>query len=296
MTLDQLRYFQAVCQYGSVSRASDFLHISQPSVSAAISNLEKEFNVALFTRQHKRLLLTKEGHLLLDLTDKLLVQAEDIHATMLQLGRKSKVLRLGIPPMIGSLFLPALYDTYFKQHPQLQVHITEGDNSELRRYLADGQIDMAFLPHTHPFDDSLQAEYLTVFQNVCCVSNAHPLASQSSVRLADLINEPMVLFKNSFFQTERILDAFSRMGCTPNVILHTAQLSTIQNMIAGNSAIGFMFQPLLRSIPQGIVGLPLDPPMTTQVSLAWKTGTHLSKEMIGLLCYLKDHFGQNTSP
>lgn len=294
MTLDQLRYFQAVCQHGSVSRAADFLHISQPSVSAAISNLEKEFDVALFTRQRKRLLLTEEGRLLSDLSGKLLTQAEDIRVTMHRLGNKRKVLRLGTPPMIGSLFLPSLYDTYFKQHPYLQVHITEGDNSELRRYLADGEIDMAFLPHTHPFDDSLQTQLLTAFQNVCCVSSTHPLATKQSVRLEELSGEPMILFKNSFFQTERILGAFSGLGCTPNVILHTAQLSTIQNMVAGNSAIGFMFQPLLKSMPQSIVGIPLDPPMTTQVSLAWKTGTHLSKEMLGLLLYLKDHFGQNT--
>ena len=61
MTLDQLRYFRAVCKCDSVSRAAEILNISQPSVSNAISSLEREFDVALIERRRKKLILTKEG-------------------------------------------------------------------------------------------------------------------------------------------------------------------------------------------------------------------------------------------
>ena len=64
MTIDQLRYFQAVCTYDSISRAAEILNISQPSISNAIANLENEFGVKLFTRYHKRLKLTDEGNIL----------------------------------------------------------------------------------------------------------------------------------------------------------------------------------------------------------------------------------------
>ena len=77
MTLDQLRYFQAVCQHDGVSRAAEALNISQPSVSNAIASLEKEFGVELFTRQRKRLLLTDEGRILSELAQKLLLHLPD---------------------------------------------------------------------------------------------------------------------------------------------------------------------------------------------------------------------------
>ena len=286
MTLDQLRYFQAVCKYDSVNRAAESLNISQPSVSNAIAKLEKEFGVELFIRQHKRLLLTNEGRLLSELADKLLLQVEEISKTMRKLGSANKVLRLGVPPMIGSLVLPVLYSNHFNHFPQLQVHITEDDSSGLKRLLADNKIDMAFLPHTHPFSNDFCWEAITELQNVCCVSKEHRFAARKSIGLEELKDEPLVLFKHSFFQTERILGAFSRLSCDPNVLLDTAQLSTVQNMIAGKAAIGFLFEFLLKATPD-IVGIPLDPPMTTQISLVWNKGSHLTGDMRELIQFVK---------
>ena len=287
MTLDQLRYFQAVCKYDGVGRAAESLNISQPSVSNAIANLEREFGVALFTRQRKRLVLTEEGRIFCELAENLLSQADEAAKAMRVLGQKNRVLRLGVPPMIGSLVLPILYDRHFKSHPQLQVHIIEDDSSGLKRLLAEDQIDMAFLPHTHPFGSALCSQPVTQLQNVCCVSKAHRFACKSSIAFAELKDEPLVLFKNSFFQTERILDAFSRQNIKPNVLLDTAQLSTMQNMIASDAAIGFMFAFLLKSTPE-LVGIPLDPPMSTKVSLVWKNDGHLSEEKKNLIQFIKD--------
>lgn len=286
MTLDQLRYFQAVCKFGGVSRAAEELNISQPSVSNAISNLEKEFGVELFSRQNKRLVLTDAGQQMAELTSGFLQQADHLSRTMHELGSQNKLLRLGVPPMIGSLVLPTLFEEHFKHDPALRVHIAEDDSSGLKQLLAEDRIDMAFLPHTHPFDSTLCAQQLTVLQNVCCVSKAHRFASRQSIRLEELAQEPLVLFKNSFFQTERILGAFSRLSCTPNVLLYTAQLSTVQNMIASNTAAGFMFAFLLASTPD-LIGIPLDPPMTTQVSLVWKKNGHLSSNMKELIRFVQ---------
>ena len=286
MTLDQLSYFQAVCKYNGISRAAEALNISQPSVSNAIAKLEKEFGIELFHRKNKQLFLTSEGLLMAEMAEKLLSQADDINQTMQALGKKSKILRLGIPPMIGSLVLPLLYNEHFPLHPQLQVRIIEGDSSALRQLLADNQVDMAFLPHTRPFDSTLESQQLAVLENVCCVHKNHRLAALPAIRLKDLTKEPMVLFKNSFFQTERILEEFSRLSCTPNVLFDTAQLSTVQNMVASGTAIGFMFAFLLKTTPE-LVGIPLDPPMTTQVSLVWKKGNQITSDMRKLIEFIE---------
>lgn len=286
MTLDQLRYFQAVCKYDGVSRAAEALNISQPSVSNAIANLEKEFGVELFTRQKKRLFLTKDGRVMWELAEKLLLQAEQTVRTMQELGSNNKVVRLGVPPMIGSLVLPIIYGNFLKRYPQLQLRIVEDDSSGLKQLLAENQIDMAFLPHTHPFGSDLCAQLVTELQNVCCVHKTHSLAVHRSIRLEELRDEPLVLFKNSFFQTERIMNRFSGLSIKPNVLLDTAQLSVVQSMIASKMAVGFMFEFLTGTTPD-LVGIPLDPPMTTQVSLVWKKDSYISADMKKLIELMK---------
>lgn len=290
MTLDQLRYFRAVCKCDSVSRAAEMLNISQPSVSNAVLHLEKEFGVTLFERRRKKLILTKEGQKMLNLAEDLLGRADDLQRTMKTLGSEDEVLRLGVPPMVGSLVLPALFSQEFRKHG-LRIHIVEGDRTDLKALLVDGQIDMAFLPHTDALGTDLQAELITVLENVCCVSKSHPLAKQKAVSLRELTEEPMVLFKNSFFQTERILTEFSRLSCVPNVLLHTAQVSTVQNMVAANVGVGFMFAFLLKSAP-GLVGIPLEPSMTTQVSLVWREKRQMSKMPEKIVEYMKNFLGE----
>lgn len=285
MTLDQLRYFRAVCKCDSVSRAAEILNISQPSVSNAISSLEREFDVALFERRRKKLLLTKEGQHMLSMAEELLGRADDLRQAMKAMGGKDRILRLGVPPMVGSLVLPALFDESFQQYGW-QLLIVEGDRTDLKRLLAEGQIDMAFLPHADALETDLRSEQLTVLENVCCVSKAHPLAKRKSVGLQELADVPLVLFKNSFFQTERILGEFSRLSCTPNVLLYTAQVSTVQNMVAANVGAGFMFAFLQKSVPD-LVGIPLMPSMTTQVSLAWRENSRLSGLAEKIVQYMK---------
>lgn len=288
MTLDQLRYFRAVCQYDSVIQAAKSLNISQPSVSNAIANLEKEFNVELFTRRHKRLIKTNECLQLLQLAEKVLSQADELSRSMKEMGSQSKTLNLGVPPMIGSLILPELYGKYLCNYTNLQVHTVEAASRTLLQLLAEKEIDMAFLPHTRSFEGHLHSEPLITLQNVCCVSTAHPLASRKHISLTDLCKEPLVLFKDSFFQTQRILEAFTLLAIEPKILLSTSQLSTVQNMISNNTAIGFLFD-FLPKATANMVGIPLDPPMLTHISLVWNANSPVSSNMSVLIQFAKEY-------
>lgn len=287
MTLDQLRYFQAVCKYNSVSRASENLNISQPSVSSAINKLEAEFGTLLFTRQNKRLILTKEGVTLLELANDLLLNADHALQTMKELS-DNKVLNLGIPPMLSSFILPILYGDFFKKYPDFKINIIEDDRTGLIRMLEEHRINMAFLPHDGPINPHLKSQQLIEFDNVCCVSKNHRLSQKESLDIKDLKDEPLVLFKNSFFQTERILKRFKQSGYCPNILLNTAQVTTMQNMAASGLAVGFIFEFLLKST-SALVGIPLEPPMRTQISLVWKQGEHLSSNMNHLIQFVKKY-------
>ncbi len=287
MTLDQLRYFKAVCQYTSVSRASDSLNISQPSVSNAISKLEKEFGVMLFTRQNKRLAITKEGSVLLELATNLLNGADNTIKRMKELSDE-KVLNLGIPPMLSSLILPILYNDFFKTYPNFKINIIEDDRSGLVNMLIDNKINMAFLPHDTDLDNKFDSLLLTELNNVCCMHKNHKLSQKNTISIKDLQSENLVLFKNSFFQTERILKRFRENNIIPKVLFNSAQVSTIQNIVSCGIGVGFIFEFLLNSTPD-LVGIPLDPPLQTKVSLTWKHSEYLSDNMLRLIKFVKNH-------
>ena len=286
MNLVQLKYFQTVCVYGSVSAASEYLFISQPSLSAAIKDLEEEFGVSLFIRHHKGMILTEEGEALYRLSNDLLSHAADVKREMEDMGVNRKVLRLGIPPMIGSLILPRIYDEFESIEPTIQIEIVEEGSRQLIKHIEDGRIDMAFLTHNTPFGDNYKSISVSQFDIVCCVKKGDEISKLKTVDARDLTDRQIVLFKNSFFQTEAIKKWFSESGISPNILLQTNQLSTLSNMISQGVAVGFMFKQLI-SKTSGLVAIPPKRPINAQMSLVWRANTGLFNSMKTFIEYIK---------
>lgn len=286
MNLVQLKYFQAVCKYQSVSAAAEYLYISQPTLSSAIKELEREFGVSLFRRHHRGMVLTPEGTELLKHCDRLLSHADQVERIMSDFGKRRKALRIGVPPMIGSLLLPRIYSEFAVKHPDIKLDITEGGRQELQNQLSKELLDMVFLSHNAPFDSSVQSVEIAKQETVCCVSKHSPLARFSSLSPKDLADTPLVLFKDSFFQTEEIKKRFASALVKPNIMFQTNQLSTLQNMIRNNLAAGFMFRDLITSDPE-LVAIPLSSPINISVSLAWKHGACFFSAMDTFLDYAR---------
>lgn len=269
MNLTQLTYFQAVCLYQTVSAAADCLHISQPSLSNAIKELEAEFNVLLFYRQHRGMVLTPAGEMLQRLSGELLKQAEELEKIMCDLGRERKVLRLGVPPMIGSVVMPCLYRDFVSVHPDVKLDITEGGSQELMARLQNESLDIIFMPHNRPLATGFSSLSVAKLEIVCCVAKNNPLAEKTIISLQELIDVPLVLFQNSFYQTEEIKKRFIEAGIRPEILLQTEQFSTILSLVSENVAAGFMFRHLTEVHPE-MVAVPLDNPLFVDVSLVWK--------------------------
>ncbi|MBQ8249370.1 MAG: LysR family transcriptional regulator [Clostridia bacterium] len=285
MNLIQLKYFEAICKYGTVMSAAEHMHISQPSLSAAIKSLESEFGVTLFKRGHHGMTLTAEGETLYKMSLELTRRADEIESIMNDLGGESKILRLGIPPMIGSLILPRLFHDFNDNNPDVRLEITEGSRHELYGKLSEGFVDMVFLPHSRPLDKELSSLKIGRLEIVCCVSGEDPLAKKTSVRPALLANKPLVLFENSFFQTQEIKNRFAADKIEPNILLQTNQLSTLMSMISSGIAAGFMFRDLIKA-DAGLALIPLCEPMYIDVSLAWRRSSHQKYSMKALREYL----------
>ncbi|MBP3337102.1 MAG: LysR family transcriptional regulator [Clostridia bacterium] len=278
MNLVQLKYFHAVCTYRSVSGAAEFLYISQPTLSNAIKELENEFGVALFMRHHRGMMLTEEGEMLYKMSKELLSRAEQIENVMEDMGNKRKKLRLGVPPMIGSLVLPHIYRKFSGKFLDVTLEITEGGREEILQKLKDDYLDMVFVPHNAPFESNLAAQKIASLEVVCCAKKNSGKLNEKSVSALKLKNIPLVLFKDSFFQTEEIKKWFARSNVSPCVLLKTGQLSTVLSLISKDIAVGFLFRNLIEN-NDDLKAISLQEKMFADVSLVWKKDSYVFESM-----------------
>lgn len=284
MNLNQLSYFNAVCAYQSISKAADCLHISQPSLSAAIRELENEFGVTLFTRHYRGVRLTEEGQVLYKLSKELVSRAEQTVMTMKDLGCGRKVLKLGVPPMIGSLILPRISQAF--SGTEISLEITEGGYHDLMERLLEKELDLAFLPHIGAPDPAVCCIPAATLEVCCCTRKDHPLAGCGSVSPSALAQYPLVLFENSFLQTELIFQWFHAENAEPNILLQTQQLSTMLRMMESGAAVGFLFRELINAHPT-LSAIPTERSLLLPVSLAWPQSAHRTNAMDAFIRYVK---------
>lgn len=283
MKLTQLRYFQAVCQTGSIARATEILHITQPSVSVAIRELEEEFSVLLFTREGRGLRLTKEGSVLLAQANELLRHTDQVENVMHNIGKEKKVLNIGVPPMIGSLILPVILAEYQSKN-DIRLIVTEAGRSDLLAGLEKRILDAAFLPHDLSFSDTYQSVRIAQVETVFVTSRGGSFCDVDEVTFEDLSKCRFVMFKGGFYQNEIIVNNFKKRRIQPDIVLETDQLSTLLSLVRKGIACGFLFRNIVASY-QDICPVSISPRINQEISLFWNGDAYLSNEMVDFIKY-----------
>lgn len=289
MTLQQLYYFVTVCRYGNISRAAEECGISQPSISVAIKNLEREFGLTLIKRKQTGFVLTPDGETFRRHAESLLSHADNVNMVMHARGRNRHLLRLGMPPMASAILFPAIYSGFCVQHPDIEFFTKEAGRDDLLTLFEDNSVDMALLPHTDAFPVAYRSIPIMRFETVCCVPREHALARKTQITPADLKDEPLALFASGFFQTSRVLKMFNQAGIKPQVMHTSTQLSTIENMICSRVALGFLFRELVEK-HEDIVPVSLEPKLYTQISLVWRKDSYMSEGMEAFVAYIKERY------
>ena len=268
MNLIQMKYFIAVCEFGTVSSAAEYLHIAQPSLSLAIKELESEFGTLLFNRVHRGMQLTSEGKLFLSLSKDIIERVESAEKIMSDAGHNKKTLKLGVPPMIGSLILPIIYSDFVSKNTDISLEIIECGREEMIRKFDAEELDMAFVSHDRISDQDMETLLVGNLEIVCSTALSDPIGLNDFVSPKDLSNVPLVMFKDGFFQTDAIKSWFSKEEISPNVLMKTDQLSTMVKVITSGTAVGFLFKKLIEDESK-ISWCRLSPDITINVSLIW---------------------------
>lgn len=290
MKLTQLRYFQTICKYNNITRASNELHVSQPSLSNTIKELEEEFGVSLFYRLSKGLVLTEEGEFFLQEANRLLEQADLLATRMNALGKANQDVKLGVPPMLASLIFPHLLQAYRSSFPNTRLKMMENGTLTNKAMVLDGTLDAAIIS----CDGSLPASFgscdLCSLDIFFYVSIDNPIAINPSIELSALTDVPLVMLAEDSFLTNYLCQRYKLLNLTPNIILNTNQIATIQQLVERNTAATFLFDNLIGT-ENSVVKLPISDLPTIQTKLIWNENRTLSSGTQNLIRMAQMEFG-----
>jgi len=232
ISLRQMEYLVATAKHGSIAAASAQIHISPPSISAAIAHIETELGVQLFVRHpSKGLALTPLGMQVMQECEDLLERATKLY----EIASNSTdaiqgVLRVGCFQPLAAMIAPEVIFGFSRAFEKVELHMAEGDQQELINKLHTLDIDVA-LTYDLQLGEEISFETLAHMPPHVLVSELHPLAQQIAVTLDELAQLPMVLLDLPMSR-EYFLSLFSKAGLEPNIVARSRSEDVVRSMVA----------------------------------------------------------------
>jgi len=189
MELRHLRYFVAVAEELHFTRAADRLNMSQPPLSQRIMELERELQVTLFERTHRRVELTAVGRQFLECVRETLARLDvGVEAVRQTARNETGRLVIGWEPLIELGAVPRVIQEVCDRHPDVRIHLRTLATVDLLRALHDGRIDAAFMSPPEPQND-LTVSVLAREPLMAVLPDGHRLAKRAPIRASELATE-----------------------------------------------------------------------------------------------------------
>lgn len=238
--LRQLAYFVAAGESGSVTAAAQRLNVAQPSVSAALQQLENLFGLQLFVRHHARgLSLTPEGQRLLREARALLQHAEELETFAREIaGDVAGPLPIGAFVTLAPLVLPSLMEGFQRQHPAVKPQMMESHQADLLAKLRRAEIALA-VTYDLAIPDDVLFEPLAELPPLALLPAAHWLAKEKAVSLKDLAALPFVLLDLPLSR-DYFLKLFEAEGLKANIVARSEHPEVVRALVASGQGVGLV--------------------------------------------------------
>ncbi len=250
------RYFLAVAEAGSFSRAADRLGVSQPNVSQQLRDLEAALRVDLFQRRGKRILLTSAGLIFQEHARAILRQIETfLQELTIEPGQMRGALHVGVVPILNVALMPQLLGIFAATHPGVSLNIEEISSTEIETALEEGRMDvgLGFLTRHSP---NLRYECLYRDQFALIVHTDHPWARRRAIDLSEL-HQARILQLPDTFVMRRMTDAICREHqVRPRMIAEINAIETLLRSLAPLNSAALMPKIALRGTT-GLVAIRL---------------------------------------
>lgn len=289
MEFRHLRYFVAVAQERSFTRAAERLYISQPPLSRQIQQLEDELGLQLFDRDARPLALTEAGRFFYARALRMLEQLDESIAMTRRLSQVDRRLVIGFVPSTMYGALPRIARLFRARKPQTPLVLVEKTSVEQVEALKGGQIDVGF--GRVRFDDpALKREVLREERLVLAMPSEHPLASGAGpVSLAQAAAYPLLVYprKPRPSYADHVLSLFRDLGLEPVEVHEIQEMQTALGLVASGMGLCVVPESAQKLRREEVVFRPLLEPNATS-AIIMSTRLNDQSEDIALLRELID--------
>jgi len=289
MTLQQLHYFRVLAKVQHYTKAAEILLIAQPSLSYAISQLEKELNTQLFERNGRTVKLSFAGERFLEYVEKAL-NALDEGTMMLKTvadPSKSEV-SLGYIYSVSYKFIPEMIKKFYEDdaNKSIKFSLVQNLNEHLLRDLKSNKIDLAICPKPEK-----GFKYKKIFNQplYLVVPKKHRFSQRKCVSISDIIDEPFIALNKSSSLRDAVDDIFAKSNFTPNIVFEAEECNAVISFVSLNFGISIV--PEIPSMYKHVNTVRIcDMPLQREIYLCWSDDKYLSPAAIKTRDFIINNF------
>lgn len=296
MFLKEIEYILTIAEEGSISKASEKLYVSQPSLSAYLSRMEKTLGTELFRRGKTQLHLTAVGKIyyeaarqIHEIQSQALAQMSD-----LQMEQES-TLDIGVTGERGLRFFAGLLPSYYEKNPGIHITFHEKPVVDLQNLLKKGELDIALIAIGEG-DPEIITQVVQHDEIVLALPRSHPLAHLGSlhsdeqlhqVSIHSFAKDSFVLLKEGTILRQNENSYFSENHFSPNVIVEAQGTFSSMTIVASGMAVGLCPKYFKYTHPN-VAYVALENPLPYIIGLAYKKGKYLTRGMKSFIRMVKE--------
>jgi LysR family transcriptional activator of glutamate synthase operon len=276
MELYQLRYFQTVAEVGTLREAAERLAVSQSAVSRAVTLLESEIGVELFTRRGRANELNRFGKAFLQATRAAQHGIDTAVASVRQLaGADGGTVALGFLHSLGAVTVPALIRQHHERVPAARFELHQRAGHTLLNDLASGVTDVCLsYPITFEQSEDVAWEPLFTEQLYAVVHRKHPLAARQLIDFDELSDQPFVAVDTDETLRKIFDAACARHGITPTIAFEGTDITTLRGLIGARLGVGILPRAPIAS-PDIVEIAVNDKQLVRTIALGWMANRYL---------------------
>lgn len=287
-----MRYFVAVAEALSFTKAAAKLRLAQPSLTRQVRNLEDEIGVRLLDRSNNRVALTDEGHRFLFESKKILALCADSVSAVQQMNRgDSSQLNIGYVANLHYGLLPATLAAFRKLCPNVALNLFDMTSADQFQAIGGHRIDLGFvgLRPAGAKTDGLIFECVGHDTIQVAVSAHHPIAKKPKVRLADLASQFFIGMSEKIHPGKRewLIGCCQSAGFSAKILQEANGELTAIKFVADGLGVA-LFPSQIAELPhEGVVFRPLSPPLLRESTIVWRSDNP-SKPLQDFIKIVKD--------
>ncbi|GAA1693604.1 LysR family transcriptional regulator [Fodinicola feengrottensis] len=293
MELRQLEYLVAVVEEANFTRAAARLHVAQPGVSAQIKQLERELGEPLLDRSGRQVRPTAVGAAVLPYARAALAAVAGVRLAVDELTGlvRGRVTVGTVAPLVAPVLdLPGLLAGFYRQHPDVEISLSEANAVQLIDELRTGQIDLAFIAMGDATPPGLAAHDVVDEEIVAAVRHGDPLAGRASVPLAGLRDRALICLPRGTGVRTIIEEACATAGFRPHVAFEASIPPVLAQLAAHGLGVALLPASAAVSRPDELHTLKVTrPTMRGRIVLAWTADGPTSPAARALLAYARSY-------